>query len=198
MGEYGWEVHEQAQELYVIEGLTYEKVAGITGVSVSQLKRWGKDEDWSGAKKEYRDELASIKRNGVKLRAKLLSKAVEDLDPQLVYAYAAAEGAAGPKGNQKEKAKPAPMPIAEREFESIAEMISALNEALQHKANVMVSTPGQLTSEGIKDLNEGLKLLKQMEADYAEKEAPGTATAEESEKVREELVKTVDELLGVR
>lgn len=39
--EISWEIREQAEELYIVDGKTFEEVAEITGVSVAQLKRWG-------------------------------------------------------------------------------------------------------------------------------------------------------------
>ena len=39
--EISWEIREQAEELYIVDGKTFDEVAEITGVSVAQLKRWG-------------------------------------------------------------------------------------------------------------------------------------------------------------
>ena len=62
--EISWEIRERAEELYILEGLTFEEVSLQTGVSVSQLKRWAKDGDWSVRKREHRNDLAAIRRNG--------------------------------------------------------------------------------------------------------------------------------------
>jgi len=186
---YDWETREQAQELYVIEGHTYDEVAGLTGVSVSQLKRWSKEERWSDARKEYRQELTSIKRNKVKLRADLLTKAVNSLDPQVVYAFAAAESAAAPKGKQGEEPKVAPVPIADREFESIEELTEALLDAVKHKANVMVSTPGELNHSGVKDLNDTLTLLNKMKEQYGTKKTQRKTVSKAKLKEIKEQVK---------
>jgi len=43
--EISWEIREQAEELYIVDGKTFDEVAEITGVSVSQLKRWGAGRD---------------------------------------------------------------------------------------------------------------------------------------------------------
>jgi len=45
--EISWEIREQAEELYIIDGKTFDEVAEITGVSVAQLKRWGAGRDGS-------------------------------------------------------------------------------------------------------------------------------------------------------
>lgn len=84
--EYSWEIRERAEELYILDGWTFEQVNKETSVSISQLKRWAKDGDWSGRKKEYRQTLASIRRDKLKLRRLLIQKALNSLDPQDVYA----------------------------------------------------------------------------------------------------------------
>lgn len=95
--EISWEIREQAEELYIVDGKTFEEVAEITGVSVAQLKRWGagqpdpddsekKSSSWMDRKKEYRQQFADIHRDTTKLRQKLLRQALNTLDPQQVYA----------------------------------------------------------------------------------------------------------------
>lgn len=84
--EIPWEIRERAEELYIVEGRTFEQVAADTGVSVSQLKRWAADGNWSARKKEYRQAFADIRKNTVKLRKALIEKALGSLDPQDIYA----------------------------------------------------------------------------------------------------------------
>lgn len=88
--EISWEIRERAEGLYIIDGLTYDQVADRTGVSVTQLKRWGADGKWTEQKKEYRRELSDLRRGSVQLRAKLLRKVLDSPspDPQDVYALA--------------------------------------------------------------------------------------------------------------
>lgn len=84
--EIDWETREQAEELYIVDGRTFEEAARITGVSVSQLKNWGRDGDWKEKRQEHRQLLRSIKSTKVKLRRELLQKALQSQDPQDVYA----------------------------------------------------------------------------------------------------------------
>ena len=90
---YDWSIRERAEQLYVIDGRTYAEVAELTGVSVSQLKRWGKDGGWTENRMEYRSALGDIRRKTVLLRRDLLEKAIDSKDPQNVYAFAALEKA---------------------------------------------------------------------------------------------------------
>lgn len=81
-----WEVREQAEELYIVDGLTLEQAAKRVGVSVQALKNWSADDGWVQRRREYRETLRTIRAKRTELRRKLLEKAVDELDPQLVYA----------------------------------------------------------------------------------------------------------------
>lgn len=98
-----WEIREEAKGVYVVDGKTFEEVAKITGVSVGQLKRWGKDEDWTGARKEYRESIVSIKRDTVLLRKRMARRALDSLDPQDLYAMVRLEAMAGRQDKKEEK-----------------------------------------------------------------------------------------------
>jgi transposase-like protein len=89
--EYDFEVREQAEDLYVIGGQTFEQVARETGVSVTQLKTWGTADGWQERKKEYRSSIKNIRSNMMVLRKELLQKAVNSLSPLDVFATAKLE-----------------------------------------------------------------------------------------------------------
>lgn len=99
--EYSFEIRERAEELYVIDGLTFDEVSTDTGVASITLKKWATAEDWRGKREEYRASLKDIRGNIVKLRKKLFAKAVDSLDPQDVFAAVRLEGVAL-KGGKKE------------------------------------------------------------------------------------------------
>lgn len=112
--EISWEIREQAEELYIVDGKTFDEVAEITGVSVAQLKRWGagfpdpddqekKSSSWMDRKKEYRRQFSDIHRDTVRLRQKLLQQALNTLDPQQVYAAVRLEMMAARKDKKVEK-----------------------------------------------------------------------------------------------
>lgn len=86
--EISWEIRENAEDLYIIDGKTFDQVAEITGVSVSQLKRWSSSSDptWPDRRREYRNTLKDIRRSTLKLREKLAQQALNTLDPQTIYA----------------------------------------------------------------------------------------------------------------
>lgn len=97
--EYDFETREQAEELYVVDGLTFEQVAQRTGVSATQLKNWSAAEKWREKRQEYRASLKDIKSNMAKMRSALARKAVQSLDPQDIYAFVRLEKIAG-KGDR--------------------------------------------------------------------------------------------------
>ncbi|MBU8910662.1 MAG: hypothetical protein KOO65_05280 [Desulfobacterales bacterium] len=162
---YSYEIRETAQELFVTEGRTYDQVARVTGVSVGQLKRWGMAEGWSAARKEYREALSSIKRDTVRLRAKLLKAALAAGEPQAVYAFAAIEKAAAAG---KKKADPGPV-FAPEKLKSIntpAAAVDALQEVVELKLNNMLAQPDILQLSQIKELKQTMELIDQMKAKY--------------------------------
>ena len=84
--EVDWETRGYAEELYVVDGLTYEQVSDKAGVHINTLQKWGSHEDWPAKRREYREALQEIKANTVLLRKKLIQKAVASVDPQDIYA----------------------------------------------------------------------------------------------------------------
>ena len=113
--EISWEIREQAEELYIVDGKTFEEVAEITGVSVAQLKRWGtgfpdpedpekKSSSWMDRKKEYRSAFANIRRDTVLLRKRMTERALKSLDPQDLYAVVKLETMAARQGKKDDQA----------------------------------------------------------------------------------------------
>lgn len=86
--EIDWETRQRAEELYVLEGLTYEEVSRRTGVSVNQLQRWGAPDKggWVERRKQRREALADIRRYEIEAVRGLMERAAQSLDPQMVYA----------------------------------------------------------------------------------------------------------------
>jgi hypothetical protein len=192
---YSYEIREDAKDLYVTGGLTYDQVAERTGVSVSQLKRWGSDEDWTGAKKEYREALSSIKRDTVRLRARLLRKALESSgDPQSVYAFTAVEKIFATRGRGGSADTPAPMPSQSREITTPAEAVAALTEVVEIKLNRMLAQPETLQLAQLKDLKQTMELIGQMKDKYDpdqsedEGQAKGGLSDEAADMIRREIL----------
>lgn len=103
--EIDWEIRERAEELYVVDGLTFDQVAKETGVSVTQLKNWSGAEGWREKREEYRVNKQSIRSTVTKLRKQLAIDALSTSDPQKVFAFIRLEALAG---RQEKKAVDAP------------------------------------------------------------------------------------------
>jgi len=76
----------EAEDLYVVDGLTLEGIAVRLPVSVTTLSRWKQDGDWERLRAELATALAQIKRDTLLLRQKLVAEALQTLNPQMVYA----------------------------------------------------------------------------------------------------------------
>lgn len=188
---YSWEIRNEAYELYVVDGHTYDQVAKITGVSTSQLKRWGKEDDWREKRREYREALGEIKRKTVLLRRDLLDKAM-GLDPQHIYAFAKLEqvAAAAAKGQSKPQ-MPMPVAVDELHFATPGDAVAALDEAVQRKIAELVSVSGSLDLNAIKNMKQALELLEQMKSKYSpeeEKAAAGGLSDEAADDIRSKIL----------
>ena len=174
---YSWEVREAAEELYIIDGRTYEQVAESTGVSISQLKRWGMESvpTWSDRRKEYRQAQTSVRRNVMLAKAKLIESVLDSQDPMKAFAFGAIvkSGAAIDK-EAKERSQLAPQPDQEARptdqpaagIMTAADAVTALQLAVQGKINNMLTRPGDLSFAAIKDTKAALEMIEQLQSKY--------------------------------
>jgi len=89
------EIQDDAKTLYVVDGLTYERVAAELGaVSVGTVERWGAEQGWAEARREFRAAKQASRATLVKLQAAMLAKAVSTLDAQDVFAAVRIQSAA--------------------------------------------------------------------------------------------------------
>ena len=176
--EISWEIREQAEELYIVDGKTFEEVAEITGVSVAQLKRWGasqpdpddpeqKSSSWMDRKKEYRTAFANIKRDTVLLRKRLISKALKSLDPQDVYAISSLESTVV-KVQQADSQAPGigGQGLEKRPIKTPEDAVDALGDVVESKINRMLTKPGAISLAGIKEMKQALELIEKMKTKY--------------------------------
>lgn len=174
---YSWEVREAAEELYIIDGRTYEQVAEATGVSLSQLKRWGMDSTptWSDRRREYRQAQTSVRRGVMLAKAKLIESVIDSEDPQKAYAFSALVSSTKAineearernqlaQGSGQDAAPATEQPVAVR---TSAEAVAALQLAVQSKINNMLTRPGDLSFAAIKDTKAALDMIEQLQSKY--------------------------------
>ena len=185
--EYSREIRERAEELYVVDGLTYEQVAKTTGVAASTLKRWADEGQWGARKKEYRQALTSIERNAVLLRKGLIEKALSSLDPQDVYAVARLEAVM----NRRKTGEPAALTAPEtRDIKTPQDAVETLQEAIELKINRMLSQPEALDLSAVKDIKKALELIEDFKTRYEPEKPEGKKKSIDPEtlkKIREEV-----------
>ena len=159
------EIRWQAEELYIVNGLTYEQVADATGASVSTIKRWAEaDPDrevlsWPERRDEYRREMASINRNSVILRGRMIAKAMQSLDPQDVYAVAALEKITAKAVEAAGSPAPQLDPV---DISDPADAVDALDEVIGRKLAAMLNDPGKADLGNIRRIKDSMELVEKM------------------------------------
>ena len=165
---YGWDTICAAEELYILDGLTFDQVAERTGVSVSQLKRWSADSNpsWPERRKEYRDAQVSVRRGVMLAKAKLIASVIESEDPQKAYAF----GALVSSGKQIEAearervATPATAAAPQAGWTGplpeSTDVVEALRVAVQARVATLTQQPGALTLGAVKEMMAALELLE--------------------------------------
>lgn len=170
--EYSWEDRERAAELFIVEGRTFGQVAETTGVSESQLKRWSAQDQeadgqgWPEKRRELRRALADIPRKSVLLRLKLLDTALSG-EPQAAYAFARVEAALNRSKGKDQAGAPAPLAEAPVTIKTPQEAVAALEGVVEKRINQIITQPGMLNYENLKDLKLTLQLVDELKAKYA-------------------------------
>ena len=162
---YSWEIREAAEEMYIIDGLTFEHVAERTAVSISQLKRWGLDAvpSWSERRREYRQAQVSVRRGVMLAKAKLIESVIETEDAQKAYAFASLVSSAKTLNQEARERSGTVQPQIDQALnlgtDQPVDMAEALNQALRMKINSMLAQPGAITLPAIKELQQAMALL---------------------------------------
>ncbi len=188
-----FEQRDQAEELYVLEGLTLEKVAEQMQVSVRTVENWSAAGKWKEKQKEYRNATADIARYTRLTKLKLIKQAMQSLDPQQVYAFAALERATAANKAQD----PAELVEGTQAIKTPEDAVEALQKAVELKINGMIANPANLSLSGLKDMKKALELIDEMKARYVV-ETETKPEGETAEKDRARLVDEVDAILGVK
>ncbi len=196
---YTWEVREAAEELYIIDGRTFEQVAETTGVSISQLKRWGLDSQppWSDRRREYRQAQTSVRRGVMLAKAKLIASVIESEDPQKAYAFSALVSSS--KAINEEARERNQQATAKQEStggELVTDLPTALSEAIQRKIGLMLSAPGGVTVNSIKDVQQSMTLLEKLQAKIAEESGENSRSHGTSSETIDQLRAAIMKELG--
>jgi transcriptional regulator with XRE-family HTH domain len=194
---YGWDTIEQAEELYIIDGLTFDQVAERTGVSVSQLKRWSADSTptWPERRREYRTAQVSVRRGVMLAKARLIESVIESEDPQKAYAFGALVSSGKIiEAEAAQRTTTVPPPVEAPPLAEIAtpqQAVEALQLALQRKIGLMLHSPNEMTLPAIKDVKATMDMIEQLRTKYKPEETvtrKGGLTDEAAEAIRRQIL----------
>jgi hypothetical protein len=168
---YGWDIREQAEELYIIDGLTYEQVAERTGVSLTQLKRWGTDSEpgWADRRREYRQAQTTVRRGVMLAKAKAVNSLLEVMDPQTAYAFSSLVSAGRmieAEVRENRPGQPGAQVAEVRQIATAQDAVEALQEALQRKINAVLGDPAGFSLDAVKGLRQTMELIESLQARY--------------------------------
>jgi len=197
--EYSMEVVERAEELYCVDGHTFDAVATLTGVAVSTLKRWSERYGWQEKKDEIRQAMSSIRLNKIRLRANLIGNCLTTLNAQDAFAVASMETLALKAAAQARKTDSVSQgeSASMREIKTDTDAVAALEEAVQMKLNIMLANPGQVRLAAVKEVKETLALLSEMRARVEKHRLEAHATTEDKRLDPETLKKVREQIYGV-
>lgn len=193
--EHPMETVERAEELWCVDGLTLADVSIRTGVATSTLKRWAEKYGWQAKRDDIRKALASIRKDTIKLRAKLIENCLNSMQAMDAFAVAKMEEMAlkaTELADKRAEALPATAPPM-REIATEADAVAALEEAVGLRLNTMLASPDKVTLAALREVKQVLDLLKDMRAAAGAAAKNGAAdlesgiTAATAERIRELL-----------
>jgi|GEM_PF-433928 len=169
--EYPMEVVDRAEELYCVDGHTFEGVSSLLGIAASTLKRWSDRYSWQEKKERIRQARSAIRADLIVARAAGLGKYLDSLEAKDAFAVAALEKTAQAWLKLQETPPPASVPASAPDEETGGPIradspIEALRAAMELKLRQMLVNPAQaLTLQTLKEFAAMRELLSKMEAD---------------------------------
>ena len=115
----------QAQELYCSDRLSFVRVAEITGVADSTLRRWADTYDWRAKREEIARAEADIRADKVLARSKTLKSLLDNPRADTAFAVSALEKLAlkeaelAPQDAEQNTQAVAPAPTAATMYEAM-------------------------------------------------------------------------------
>jgi hypothetical protein len=163
---YSPEIRERAEDLYVMEGMTYSQVGGLTGVTGRQITTWSKKDKWREKRREYRRTRCELKRNIVLLRSRLLDNALDTMDPKMICAFARLENVARGRAENEEFEAGLPGKDENPPVSTSREAVLAVEEILKRKISALFARPERLTPDVIKEIKTSLDLIDRLKEHY--------------------------------
>ncbi|WP_338669761.1 hypothetical protein [Pseudodesulfovibrio methanolicus] len=167
--EYPPEAVWEAQELYCVARLTFEKVAEETGVAASTLKRWAATYDWRGKREKLAQAEADLAADTILARSVMLKKLIKSQNAQDGFAVSALESLAM-KQAEAARAQKLMSAVKQNELRPIRtpdEAVAALEEALELKLNGLLQSPEDLDFKAVQEVQKATQLIMELKAKVA-------------------------------
>lgn len=159
------DVRQRAEELFIIDGLTLQEVAGQLGISERTLANWSSEGEWVQRRREYQNAARDIKYYGKMTRLKLIKDAMTSLDPQKIYAFATLERTMAEPGKMDSRLR-GNDELINIEIKTPAEAIAALQKAINFKLVKMLEQPDTLDFKAVQDLQKAMNMVEEMGRKY--------------------------------
>jgi uncharacterized protein YjcR len=156
----------KAQELYCSDRLPFLKVAEITGVADSSLRRWADTYGWREKREELARAEADIRADKVLARSKTIKALLNKPDPNMAFAVSALESLAL---KEAEAARTALERSALDEspalaIETPADAVAALKQAIERHLAALLTRPAAVNLKAFQEVQKCLALLQSMQA----------------------------------
>lgn len=183
--EYSPDVVWKAQELYVIERLSFAKVAQLTGVTATTLKNWSKKFGWRQKREEIAEIEAENKMDLYRSRKKAIQMLLESENgkecSQMAFAVTSLENLVL---KQQEMQLERQLHAKQENTAKIKpgnkeEALKQLAAAVQGRLLYVLENPQAINSKNIQDILNMLKLMEQVETPQKEETKPNQGMSKE-------------------
>lgn len=182
----------KAQELYCVDRLSFDKVATLTGVAASTLKRWADTYRWREKREEIAQAESDIRINTIRARKSVLDKLLQAEGgkeaSQVAFAVASLESLAmkqqelAAQGKIAARTEAAPVTIA-----TVDDAAAVLKQAVEGRLAHLLAGPEGVTLAAVKEVIACLDMMAKYTRQDAAAAAPTALSAESAQALREAL-----------
>lgn len=193
--EYNPDVVWKAQELYVIDRLSFIKVAERTGVTATTLKNWSKKFGWKQKREEVAQIEAENKMNLYRSRKKAIQMLLESEDgkecSQMAFAVTSLENLAIKQQELQITQSLHQDQVKKAKLTNKAEAFKQLSLAIEGRLQFVLQNPQAINSKNIQDILNMLKLMEQVEI------LPNENEQKQSQGLSSELAENIKKALNI-
>lgn len=176
MAEYSPDMVWKAQELYVIDRLSFAKVAERTGVTATTLKSWAKKFQWKQKREEIAQIEAESKMDLYRSRQKAIKMLLESGDgkecSQMAFAVSSLENLALKQQELQQSLALSSDQPKKAKVISKDDAYKQLGQAVEGRLQYVMQNPQAITTKNIQDVLNMLKLMEQVAPAEKEENKP--------------------------